>query len=207
MRLNEYELDALAEVINIGSGLAANSLSEITGSRIVLAVPQVYVCDSSEISKMAKNLDWNFGTTIRQDFEGRVSGRALLAFSEDNAFELARAIGDIPTSDAEMDDELCGILEELGNIVLNSLLGAIANITHCSLAYTLPQLCTKNTYTKIIRRFTDASQSSESIVLVADTSITVASRDISGSLLLLFETGDVEVLISSLNFGVPSYKS
>ncbi|PHR95335.1 MAG: hypothetical protein COA78_30350 [Blastopirellula sp.] len=198
MYLNEDELDALAEVINIGSGRAASSLSEITGSRIMLTIPQIQVCDSLNFRDLANSLDLEFGTTVQQGFSGKVSGRALLAFPKDNAVDLARLVGEIETSTTEMDEELCGVLEEIGNIVLNSILGTIANMIDCGLSYTLPQLCTKNSFTKLVLENRDHIINSDSVILVADTSITVADRDISGSLLLLFETGDIKTLLSSL---------
>ncbi|MBT4863849.1 MAG: chemotaxis protein CheC [Planctomycetaceae bacterium] len=202
MTLDEIQLDALTEVINIGVGRAANSLSEITGSRIDLAVPNMYLCGTSDFSEIAKTLNLDVGTTIQQGFEGELSGRALLGFPRNNAFELACLVGDIQPGERELDEELCGVLEEIGNIVLNAVLGSIANMFDCEMSYTLPTFCTKRTFNTIICRCDDDVQSSDSIVLVANTSLRVASRDISGSLIVLFETGDIEVLLSALTDGM-----
>lgn len=195
MKLNEIELDALTEIINIGAGRAAKSLSEITGSRIELSVPNIEVCGTSNFSEIVEKLDLEFSTAVQQGFQSDVSGRAFLVFPERNAFELARIVGGIDATNVEMDDELCGVLEEIGNIVLNAVLGSMANILNCELTYTLPELCTKNTIAKIIMGCADDAQS---VVLIADTSFTVASNAISGSLLLLFETGDIKSLLTSL---------
>ncbi|MEO2049995.1 MAG: chemotaxis protein CheC [Pirellulales bacterium] len=198
MGLNENELDALVEIINIGSGRAAHSLSEMTGSRIVLSVPNIRVCSLSNFHDVAKNLRQEFSTTVQQTFQGNVSGRALLAFADTKAFELARIVGGISATDSELDEELQGILEEIGNIVLNAILRSLANLVDCPLSCSLPQLSTNNSFSKIILGKDEQAHPSNSMVLIADTSIQVADRDISGSLLLLFETGDLEVMLSAL---------
>ncbi|MCH8044398.1 MAG: hypothetical protein IID44_11835 [Planctomycetes bacterium] len=198
MKLNEYELDALTEVINVGVGRAASSLSEITDSTVKLAVPNIYVCGTPEFSEIATTLNLGFSTSVQQAFEGDLSGRALLAFSSGNAFELARLVGGIQTSDTDMDAELSGIVAEIGNIVLNAVLGSIANFLDCRLSYQLPQLCTKSEFSKIILQCSEDAQNSRSLALLADTAITVASHDLSGSLLVLFETDDIVVMLSAL---------
>jgi chemotaxis protein CheC len=198
MMLNENQLDALTEVINIGVGRAASSLSEITGSPIELIVPQIHVCGTHEFSDIAETLDIELATTVQQNFQGDLSGRALLAFSKENAFELACVVGDIQPADSEMDEELFGILEEIGNIVLNAILGSIANILDCQFSYSLPSLSTQNTFTTIALKSAGDDQKKESLALIANTSFTVASQNLSGSLLVLFETGDIEFMLSAL---------
>lgn len=198
MTFNDIELDAIAEIINIGVGRAANSLSQITGSRIELTVPSIFVCGTAAFSRRLETIESNLDTAVLQQFQGQVSGRALLAFPEANAFELARLVGDIETNDDEMDEELYGVLEEIGNIVLNAVLGSMGNLLNCSLNYTIPEICTKQTFTQIVNEADLHAQVPETVVLVTDTSFEVASRNIAGSLLLLFETGDFETLLAAL---------
>ena len=42
MQLTAVQQDALVELLNIGFGRAAASLSQLTGHRVLLEVPQVY---------------------------------------------------------------------------------------------------------------------------------------------------------------------
>ena len=43
MQLNEVQHDALVELLNIGFGRAGASLSQLTGHRVLLEVPQVAI--------------------------------------------------------------------------------------------------------------------------------------------------------------------
>ena len=50
MNLTALQEDALTEVINIGFGRAAASLSKLTGQRVQLEVPQIAMCPLDELS-------------------------------------------------------------------------------------------------------------------------------------------------------------
>ena len=52
MNLTAEQQDALIELINIGFGRAAASLSELTGHRVQLEVPQVTMCPIDEMSSL-----------------------------------------------------------------------------------------------------------------------------------------------------------
>ena len=198
MQLNKYQVDAITEVINIGVGRAANSLSEMTGSPIELNVPSIHISGTPEFSKVIKTLELNVETTIQQIFEGELSGRALLSFSRENALKMACLVGDITTTNTEMDEELTGVLEEVGNIVLNAVLGSIANVLNCPFSYELPEFCSKNTFSTIIHKYVDDVRGSEAIALIVNTSFTVAGKNLSGAILVLFDSGDIETILSVL---------
>jgi chemotaxis protein CheC len=196
MKLDGFEIDALAEIINIGVGRAASALSQMTGSPISLEAPKIHASGTPEFDEIAGRLDLE--CAIQQGFGGDLAGRCLLAFSKDNAFELARVVGGVDAHDTEMDEELSGVLEEIGNIVLNAVLGSISNVLVCQVSYNLPELCTKREFSSIVSKCADDAQCESSISVIADAKITVANKDLSGSLLVLFETGDIKVLLSRL---------
>ena len=50
MNLTAVQEDALTEVINIGFGRAAASLSKLTGQRVQLEVPNIAMCPLDELS-------------------------------------------------------------------------------------------------------------------------------------------------------------
>lgn len=50
MKLTALQEDALTEVINIGFGRAAASLSKLTGQRVQLEAPHITMCPIDELS-------------------------------------------------------------------------------------------------------------------------------------------------------------
>ena len=75
---------------------------------------------------------------IIQDFRGKIMGRSALVLPHASGLRLA-ALGEVTEPADELDLEMSGILVEVGNIMLNSVLGAISNIISTHLDYSVPQ--------------------------------------------------------------------
>lgn len=197
MQLNDDQIDALTEVINIGAGRAASSLSELIGERIVLSVPSIVASNSESLSNHVEHGTEDIDIAITQDFEGTVSGRALLAFPRSSGIKLGKILGGVDDSIDELDFDLSGILEEVGNIVLNGVLGSLSNLLATHLTYRVPQLSSDSSVPELVDRYSTGGQETEKQVLLADARFEVASRRISGSLVLAFSLGSIEEILKS----------
>lgn len=187
------DLDAIGEVVNIGVGRAAASLSELIGTRIELTVPVVRVIDLTVADQCAET-----GMSIMQSFDGEVAGDALLVFPESSGKKLAALLGGYEESAEISELELSGILSEVGNIVLNGVLGSLANALETNLTYTVPEFYVQETITRFLRtRVTDSGDQTES-VLHADAQFNVECEDIHGSVMIAFHLGSFECLLERL---------
>ena len=138
--LDELELDALSELVNIGVSRAAASLRKMVGREILLSVPAVAVVTRMEAARIISDRADDRLVAIHQAFDGEISGRALLIFPETNSLELVRAVtgGELPLEDIiELEQEA---LAETGNIILNGCLATIANMLQRSLRISLPEI-------------------------------------------------------------------
>ena len=138
--LDELEIDALTELVNLGVGQAAVRLRAMVGEEIVLTVPAMSVVTPDQAAEMVGGARIGELVAVEQAFDGEIAGRALLIFPEANSLELVRAvIGDeAPASQiVELAPEaLC----ETGNIVLQACLGTIANMLERTLVLAVPSL-------------------------------------------------------------------
>ena len=139
MRLNADQEDAIREIFSIGIGRAAATLSELLGTRIEMAVPRVNLSLLDATSEHQFSSTYLPEVVIIQDFRGDISGRSALALPHASALPLAQLLGDVAEPVDELDLEMSGILTEVGNIMLNSVLGAIANIIDTHLVFAVPQ--------------------------------------------------------------------
>ena len=118
--LNELELDALTELVNLGVSKAALSLREMIGEQVLLSVPSVdLIARARAIETLGKN-EPNKLVAVHQVFDGDIHGRALLIFPETRSLELVRAVtsGNLPLEDIlELEQEA---LAETGNIILTA---------------------------------------------------------------------------------------
>jgi chemotaxis protein CheC len=204
--LNDVQSDVLTEVVNIGVGRAAALLSEMIKERIGLSVPHVKICGLGELAAKMQESGEPLDTSIVQDFAGGVSGRALLCFPKSSGIKLGQVFaGDKATTD-ELDFGLTGILEEVGNIVLNSVLGTIGNLMGGSipsgLEYSVPQLHTDSQVGRLVANHLQTQDEDDCSVLMADARFKVDAAQITGSLLIAFDLGSVETICRTLGSAV-----
>jgi chemotaxis protein CheC len=138
--LNELELDALGELVNIGVSRAAASLGTMVGEQVLLSVPSVALVSRSQAAELISATRQDLLVAVRQDFHGDVSGRALLIFPEKNSLELVRAVAGEGLSLEDILELEHEALAEIGNIILNACMATVANLLQRSLTMSLPEI-------------------------------------------------------------------
>ena len=182
--LDELELDALSELVNIGVSRAATSLRTMIGEEILLSVPSVSVVTRTEAARIIGGRDADKLVAVHQAFDGDISGRALLIFPETNSLELVRAVtgGELPLEDIiELEQEA---LAETGNIILNGCLATIANLLQRSLKMSLPEIIRGSG--SDLFDLAGVSES-EDVALFLYIDFAVRERDIRGYIALLMD--------------------
>ncbi len=143
-------MDALTEVVNISVGRAAATMRVLIGDRVVLDAPRVTLSTLNRIREQSSNPHVDLDTSVIQDFDGVTSGRAVLAFSQSNALKLGQILNDLDGTPDEFDFDLQDILNKVGYIVLNGLLGSLSNLLHGNLRYTVPFLSTDDSLAQFV---------------------------------------------------------
>lgn len=138
--ITDSQMDAVAEVINIGFARAASALSEITGARVLLDAPQVAIYPINEVSAAFKGYIDSDVATVHQIFTGPVAGDALLILDLAGASQLARLMTNDDTKPGQLDTSDREVLMEIGNILLNACLGTFGNLLHVRIAFAVPRL-------------------------------------------------------------------
>ena len=140
VELNDLELDALTELVNLGVSNAALSLRAMVREEVLLSVPRVSIVTRDVAIANLGERESKRLVAVHQDFEGDIAGRALLIFPEAKSMELVRALvgGDLPLEEImELEQEA---LAETGNVLLNGCLGTIANSLERTLRISLPEV-------------------------------------------------------------------
>jgi len=140
MELSEQQRDALCELINIAFSRTAASLSELTGHRVLLDVPQVAIFPITELgAALAKFLPAEVAT-VHQVFSGPVTGDALLLLNYDGAVKLTDLLTDEQVSSDRLNTSAREVLTEVGNILLNACLGMFGNLLQVHVTFSVPRL-------------------------------------------------------------------
>ena len=89
LSLNPVELDALRETASIGAGHAATALSQMTGSKIMITVPQITISALEDLPREIQDGEEPIAAVMMQML-GDLTGRSLLVFPRPTGLRLAR---------------------------------------------------------------------------------------------------------------------
>jgi chemotaxis protein CheC len=140
VELTASQQDALIELLNIGFGRAASALSELTGHRVLLEVPQVSVHPIDRLNDALRAVMADEVASVHQIFSGPVAGDALLILD----YAAAGMLKELLTNEAPLplpiDASAREVLTEVGNILLNACLGTFGNILKVQVSFSVPHL-------------------------------------------------------------------
>ena len=140
MELTVVQQDALVELLNIGFGRAAASLSTLTGHRVLLEVPQVTLQDVEEVGEALGRVVQGPVASVHQVFTGPVGGDALLILDESGAAMLKELLTNEPALPLSIDASAREVITEIGNILLNACLGTFGNLLKVQVTFAVPHL-------------------------------------------------------------------
>ena len=195
--LTELEQDALAEVFNIGVGLAADVLSQMVNETVRLSVPLVELTSQEVASTQFHDRENRPLCAIRQTYSGEVTTDAILMFPEENSLELVRSMvgSDIPLEQlTEMEQDA---MAEIGNIILNAVISQLSSTLGLSFDGSLPEV-SMVTGDTIFANFS-APGAGKASVLMLTIDFELSRRQVSGYLAFLLDIPSSEKLIARLD--------
>ncbi len=195
MRLTPRHLDALSELMNIGVGRAAGMLNEMLGAPIELVVPTVKVLMISELAtELTQTADDTYAF-VRLPFQGPIQGTAALVFPPDSAALLVAALTGEEPGTPDLDSVRAGTLSEVGNIVINGVMGSFGNLLRLSLTYELPTYFEGLPEHLMERQLVEPDPT----MILAHTSFAVRDLEIQGTILLVFEVRSFDSLLEAVD--------
>jgi len=194
--LTDIQIDALTEIFNVGAGRAALSLSEIVGDEVRLSVPSLEVLRTREIDEQVLALASTRFAAVSQVFDGPFDAEAGLLFAEVHALEIVRDMMGSQMSLEDLAEFEQEAMCELGNIILNACLSAMADILGITLNSSLPEYAISSPQ-EISARLA-AGESGETYVLVLHIDLLIEKHQTSGHLVFLLSSTSLNRLVSHI---------
>jgi chemotaxis protein CheC len=201
--LSEIQIDALTEVFNVGAGRAALSLSEIVGEEVILSVPSIEVLKAEDVNSRVLTLKDDKFATVSQLFSGPFEAEAVLLFTENYALEIVRDMMGSQMSIEDLAEFEQEAMCELGNIILNACLSAMADMLGISLNSSLPTYAMSSP-DEITARLADKRDDDDgedgdgSYVLVLHIDLVLEKHHTEGHLIFLLSSTSLSKLISHI---------
>jgi len=187
--------DVIKELLNIGVGRAAAALNQIIEKPITLHIPTILIATAFELQQKLQQFGNHALSTVQLPFQGSYNGSATLAFPAETAPKLVEILTGTSGDGDELNAMKVATLTEIGNIVLNGVMGSITNVLSGTLTYTVP------TYNEcpVTNLFQFSNQDDSPILLWAQTRFTVTDYDISGDIFLVFDSEHLDTILKAIN--------
>lgn len=191
--LDDLQRDALGELFNLGVGRAAHSLSQMVQDEVELDAPVIALVRTEDVARTLLGAEFREVSMVSMEFSGPFDAQAILLFPERNALAIVSHMVDpnIPPEElSEFEEEaLC----EIGNIILNACISALADEFGVEFQGGLP-----------VHHFSDTEslplfeKSSEQVVLLLQINLAIRQEQIEGHLLFLLSVSSMKALLDCL---------
>lgn len=201
MTPDDRQLDILKELINIGMGKAAGLINQMVKSHVILEVPEVLVLPRHQMAERLHGLGQDVYSMVRLGFRGAINGLSALIFPRQSALWLvSQLIGDeMLTSGMDMDSLRVGTIQEVGNIVLNAVLGSIVNILGVGVRYFPPDY-----FESTLQGLLAPNAQERTMYLIIKTTFTLESGVAKGDIVIVFDVDAFDELLAAIDAAMPA---
>ena len=193
-RYSDLQLDALRELANVGSGTAGTALSSLLGRAVDISVPTAAaldLADAVDAAGAAEDVVWAVVVGVAGDLEAT----ALLVFSEADAEAVGGLLGVEPDSEQGR-----SALEEIGNILVASYVGALGSMTGFVLDLR-PPASARDMLAAVVATVIAARSDGRDVAIMLDSELKVEHEAIALSFMLLPTPEGVAELLQRIGLG------
>lgn len=186
----------LRELVNMGIGEASIALSASLGQFIRLQVPEILVLNRTEMLDFVLSHEEKEYVHVMQKMHGMINGLGVLSFPLANG----RALVDRLLQEESIDNESAftsweiEAIQEVGNMVINSLGMAMADTTKIKINYEMPEVA----FSGNIYPITRVPEQEADVFCFATTTFYVKDLDVLGCINLVLTSGSVELISENL---------
>lgn len=197
---DEFKLDVLKEVGNIGAGHAATALSRLLDKPVDMAVPTVSLVPFQEIADLVGGFE-QVVVAVFLRVEGDAPGNMFFIIQENSAKRLLSSLLSIEPEDGAAYTEMeFSALNEIGNILAGSYLSSLADFTNLSMHPTVPSLAVDMAGAILSYGLLQFGQMGDSAMLI-ETTFLEDRDEVEGHFFLIPDPDSFEKIFRAL--GVP----
>lgn len=194
MTLSELQRDALGELFNIGVGRAASALSQIVNDEVELSAPSITLTTPDKVAETLLGSDFHEISMVTLDFSGPFDAKSMLIFPERKALAIIGSMLEVCLSPEELAEFEQEAMCEIGNIILNACISALADLFEVEFEGGLPVH-----HFSDIRAITRLSNGDEDMILLLEIDLILRQHHIDGRLLFLLSVSSLTQLLAHVD--------
>ena len=202
MAYSEIELDGLKEIVNIGGGNAATSISQMINSRADMDVPEVEAMAYDELYQkiIADDVEMH---AVLSKIVGDIDGALLFVIADESGQKIAKMM--LGSDDNPSNEIIASAVTELTNILFNSFLRAIGDMLQIQLIASLP-ISRYDFFGAIISSAYMAFDHYDEQILVIHNEFTYNNENLDASLFLIPGEGVLDKIFKALGIWEEKFK-
>lgn len=202
MAYSEIELDGLKEIVNVGGGNAATSISQMINSRVDMGVPEVEVMAYDELYQkiIADDVEMH---AVLSKIVGDIDGALLFVIADELGQKIAKMM--LGSDDNPSNEIIASAVTELTNILFNSFLRAIGDMLQIQLIASLP-ISRYDFFGAIISSAYMAFDHYDEQILVIHNEFTYNNESLDASLFLIPGEGVLDKIFKALEIWEEKFK-
>jgi chemotaxis protein CheC len=196
VNLTDDQRDAITELVNIAFARTAAALSDLTGNRVELSVPEVSSFPIQELEPALGRLVRGEVATVHQIFGGPMAGDAFLMLDLDGAAKLVGLLTDAQAPTRQMGASDREVLAEVGNILLNACLGVFGDLLQVRFTFAVPRLQLESLGSMLASLLVEQDEIRHAVLV--GTRFAVRASDVNGCLVLVLGVTSLENFVRAV---------
>ena len=198
-KMNDETLDALAEMLNIGSGNAATALSQMIKKRIDIKIPSVTLSTIADAQNVFGDSE-RIVTSVYLQILGDATGVMLFSFDKNEAKKFADLVqGQKPGTTKVLNEMSSSALKEAATILSGSCLNAMAKVLNMKLLISAPGII-EDMGGAIISAVLAETQQNADYALVMNTDLYVVDEKVVAYFFFVPEAKSLNNIVKKLGF-------
>lgn len=160
-----------------------------------MQIPEVDVVSPLELqNELKRRLGTDPLSAVKLGFRGSFAGGAQLVFPTESAASLVSVLTGEDVGNPDLDALKISTLSEVGNIVINGVMGSIGNVLNRPLDYAVPSYAEE----QIEHLLPTPKSEQDSAVLLDPARFTIEELHVQGDIVIFFDVGSFEVLLEAI---------
>lgn len=182
MQLSPEQFQQFQTILHIGAKKAGDALNAMLRSPVELSMPTIQVVPHHQLAQLEILNEPEPLEMVSLGFKSHWSGIAALAFTPDSALRLVDILAGGRAMNAEDTAIRIAAITEVGNILLSTLLGSMANELQQNLLYTSTPIYANDALVNVLQADLDVP---DAMLLFAHTGLQTPKLHIQGTVILL----------------------
>lgn len=189
--------DTIRELLDVGVSRAVESLGDLCGVPIQYTTPQVLQGQPDQVRQLFPAGHATRDKLVVLDFGGGLGGLGVLALPLDSCDTLTTLLGEQLQRFGAVELDPDALLAEIGNVLLNGLVGAIANALSISIVAPVPEVVNNQSLAAILASHWSVEKNPDQAVFLSVTPFHADEIEVGGALVVLFDPVGLTRLLST----------